>query len=52
MFQFRILFFLLPPNGIPVDVNNLHCERIMRGIDGLVILTEIFVCSFGDNEPT
>jgi hypothetical protein len=46
------IHFDLPPNGIPVDVNNRHCDRIIRGIVGLVISTEIFVCSLGNNEPT
>ncbi len=42
----------LPPNGTPVDVNNRHCDRIIRDVLGLVISTEIFVCSPGNNELT
>ncbi len=42
----------LPPNGAPVEVNNRHCDRTILDAVGLVISTEIFVCSPGDNDAT
>ncbi len=43
---------ILPPKGTPANVNRRHCDLIIFETDGLVISTDILVCSPGANEPT